>query len=75
MEVDDAKDPIMHPYCGPKNLKPFPAYTPLRYFNNRDFVLVRPHELLLILVWMGKTQCDVVKDEQNENFKMVKIQW
>jgi hypothetical protein len=24
---------------------------------------------------MGKTQCDVAKDEQNENFKMVKVQW
>jgi len=22
MEVVDVEDPIMHPYCGPKNLKP-----------------------------------------------------
>jgi hypothetical protein len=24
---------------------------------------------------MGKTQCDVVKDEQNDFFKMGKVQW
>jgi hypothetical protein len=73
MEVDDVKDPIIHPYCGPKNLKPFLTYTPFRDFNNGDFVLVRPHDPLLVLVWMGITQCDVLKDEQNENFKMVKV--
>jgi hypothetical protein len=35
--------------------------------------LVRPHDPLLVLVWMGRTQCDVLKDDQNENFKMVKV--
>jgi hypothetical protein len=24
---------------------------------------------------MGRTQGDVVKDEENENFKMVRVQW
>jgi hypothetical protein len=42
-------------------------------FNNGDFVLMRPHDLLFVLVWMGRTQSDVVKDDQNENFKMVKV--
>ncbi len=63
MEVDDAKDPIMHPYCGPKNLKPSLACAPFRDFNNGDFVMVRPHDHFLVPVWMGRTQCDVVKDE------------
>ncbi len=75
MEVVDAKDPIMHPYCGPKNLKPFPTYTPFKDFNNGDFVLVRPHDPFLVHVWMERIQCDVVKDEQNEFFKMVRVKW
>jgi hypothetical protein len=73
MEAIDAKDPIMHPYCEPKNLKPSLAYTPFRDLNNGDFVLVRRHDPLLALVWIGRTQCDVVKDEQNEFFKMVRV--
>jgi hypothetical protein len=24
---------------------------------------------------MGRTQSDVIKDDQNENFKMVRVQW
>jgi hypothetical protein len=55
MEVANADDPIMRPYHGPKNLKPFSAYTPFRDLNNGDFVLVRPHDLLLVPLWMGKT--------------------
>jgi hypothetical protein len=70
MEVANAKDPIMHPYCGPKNLKFFLVYTPFKDFKNGDFILMKPHDPLLVLMWMGRTQCDVVKDEQNENFKI-----
>jgi hypothetical protein len=29
----------------------------------------------LFLFWMGKAQGDVVKDEENAFFKMVKVQW
>jgi hypothetical protein len=72
MEVVDAKDLIMHPYCRPKNLKPSSTYTPFKDLNNGDFVLVRLHDPFLVLVWIGKTQCDV-KDEQNEFFKMMKV--
>jgi hypothetical protein len=50
--VVDSKDPIIHPYCGPKNLRPFFTYTPFRRFNNGDFGLVRPHDPLLVPVWM-----------------------
>jgi hypothetical protein len=36
---------------------------------------VRLHDPLLVLVWLGRTQSDVVKDDQNEFFKMVRVQW
>jgi len=36
-------------------------YTLFRNLNGEDFVLVRPHDPSLVLVWMGRTQCDVVK--------------
>ncbi len=69
----DPKDPIKHLYCGPKNMKPLTTYTLFKDLNDHDFVVVRPHGL--VFVRMGRTQGDVVKDEENENFKMVKAQW
>jgi hypothetical protein len=56
-------------------LKPILAYTPFRDLNNKDFVLMRLHYLLLVPIWMGGTHSDVVKDYQNEFFKMVNVQW
>jgi hypothetical protein len=35
-------------YCGPKNLKLIPAYTPFIDLNNENFVLVKPHDPFLI---------------------------
>jgi hypothetical protein len=35
---------------------------------------VRPHDPLLVLIWLGKIQSDVVKDDQNKFFKMVRVQ-
>jgi len=46
-----------------------------RDINNGDFVLVKLHDLFLVLIWLGRTQNDVVKDNQNELFKMLKMQW
>jgi hypothetical protein len=54
MEVVDAKDPIMCPYCGPKNLKLSLACTLFKDFNNGDFVLVKFHDPLLVLCVDGK---------------------
>jgi hypothetical protein len=51
------------------------TYTPFRDFNKRDFILVRLHDLLLVPIWMGGTHNDGVKDDQNEFFKMVRVQW
>jgi hypothetical protein len=73
--VVDLEDLVIHLYCGPKNLKLVPAYTPLRNLNNGNFVFVRLHDPFLVLVWSRKTHSDVVKDDQNEFFKMVKVQW
>jgi hypothetical protein len=66
MEVVDLEDPIMHHYCGPKNLKPSPTYTPFKDLNNENFVFMVPHDLVLVLVWTGKTKNNVVKNDQNE---------
>jgi hypothetical protein len=48
MEVIDAKDPIIVPSCGLKNLKPSlietKIYTPFRDFNIQDFVFMRPYD-------------------------------
>ncbi len=73
--VVDSEDPIIHPYCGPKSLKLVFTYISFKDLNNGDFVLVRPHDPLLVTVWMGRTQSDVVKVDQNEFFKMVRVQW
>jgi len=75
MEVVDAKDLVMRPYYGPKNMKIVLAYTPFKNLNNEYFVIMRPHDLVLIPMWMGRIQSDVVKDDQNEFFKMVMVQW
>ncbi len=56
-------------------MKPSITYTPVRDFNDEDFVLVRLHDPNCVSIWMGKTQGDVVKDEENAFFKMVKVQW
>ncbi len=74
MDVVDLEDPIRVPYCGPKNMKPLTAYKPFRYINVGDFVLVRLHDLDLVLLWMGRMEGDVIKDEENEYFKMVRVQ-
>jgi len=36
---------------------------------------MKPHDPLLVLVWLGRALNGVVKDDQNEFFKMVKVQW
>jgi hypothetical protein len=48
INVVNPKDPIQVPYCGPKNMKPLTTYTPFKYFNVGDFVLVRPHDFDLV---------------------------
>ncbi len=41
----DPKDPIQCPYCESKNMKLSIVYTLFKSFNDRDFVLVKLHDL------------------------------
>jgi hypothetical protein len=40
-----------------------------------NFILVQLSDPMVYLVWMGKAKSDVVKDEDNENYKKVYVQW
>jgi len=51
------------------------AYAPFIDLNVRNFVFVRPHDPNLVPLWMGRVKGDVIKDEDSEYFKMVKVQW
>jgi hypothetical protein len=51
------------------------TYTPFKNLNVGDFVLVRSHDPDLVPFWMGRAKGDVIKDEKNEHFKMVRVQW
>ncbi len=75
LDVVDLKNPIWIPCCVPKNMKPFITYTPFKDLSVGDFVLVRPRNLDLVPFWMGGAKGDVVKDEESEYFKMVRVQW
>jgi hypothetical protein len=58
---------------GLKNLKHAPTYTSSKDLKNGNFVFMRLHDPIFILVQMERTQSDVIKDGQNENFKTVKV--
>ncbi len=51
----DLEDPIQHPYCGPNNMKLSIVYTLFKNLIDGDFVFVKPHDLGLFCVWMGRT--------------------
>jgi hypothetical protein len=36
--------------------------------NVGNFVFVRPHDLDLVPLWMGRVEGDVIKDEKSEYF-------
>ncbi len=75
IDVVDPKDLIQVPYCEPKNMKPLIAHILFRNLNVGDFVFMKPHDPDLVPFWMGRAKGDVVKDEDNEYFKMVRVQW
>ncbi len=75
---DDMEDPVILPYCGPKNMKPSlstTTYTPIGDLHEGDFLLACPSGLKMYLVWMGKVHSDVVKDVNDEHYRMVHVQW
>jgi len=49
-------------------MKPSITYTSFRDLNDGHFVFVRPHDLSLIIVWMGKAHGNVVKYEESACF-------
>jgi hypothetical protein len=56
-------------------MKPLITYTPFKDLNVGDFMIVRPHDHDLIPFYMGRAKGDVIKDENNEYFKMLRVQW
>jgi len=68
MGVVDLEDFIQVPYCGPKNMRPLTAYTLFIDLNVIIFVFVRLHSPNICLLWMGRVEGDVVKDEESKYF-------
>jgi hypothetical protein len=73
MDIVDLEDPIRVLYWGPKNMKPITAYMPFKDLNVGDFVFMKLHDPGLVRLWMGRTEGDVIKDEESEYLKMVKV--
>jgi len=40
-----------------------------------NFVLVQPSNLIVYLVWMGRVESDVIKDQEDEDYRKVHVQW
>ncbi len=63
---------------GPKNLKAtmkMAPYTPFRNLNNGDFVFTWPLNSKVYPIWLSWANIDVFKDEGNEHYRMVHVQW
>jgi hypothetical protein len=74
----DLEDLVIPPYCGVKNMCPsskIVAYMPFHDLFVGNFVLVWPIDPTVYLVWMGRAESDVVKDQKNENYRKVYVQW
>jgi len=49
------------------------TYTPLKDLHEGDFFLACPFELEMHPVWMGRMHIDVVKDVNDEHYRMVHV--
>jgi hypothetical protein len=49
------------------------AYMPFRDLFVGNFVLVWPIYLKVYPVWMGRVESDVVRDQENENYRKVYV--
>jgi len=75
---DDMEDSTIPPYCGPKNMKPslrITTYIPFEDLHEGDFLFTRPFELEMYPVWMAKVYTGVVKDVNDEHYRMVHVYW
>ena len=76
MDIDvTPKDVIPEPYFRPKNKQPGHTYNPWRDVLIGDFVLVRPIDLLLFLVWMERLLTTVFRNENYTNYGICLLQW
>ncbi len=48
---------------------------PFKDLNVGGFVVVRSHDPDLVPFWTKRTKGDVIKDEDREYFKMLRVQW
>ncbi len=71
MDVVDLEDPIWVLYCGPKNMRLLITY--MQFKDCIVEILWKLHDPDLVPFWMEEQR--VIKDEESEYFKMVRIQW
>jgi hypothetical protein len=48
-------------------MRPLTTYMPFKDFNLGGFVFMKPHDHDLVLLWIGKTEGDAIKDEESEH--------
>jgi hypothetical protein len=74
----DLENPMILPYYGPKSMHPFlniNTYTFICDFFVGNFVFVQSTDPIVYPMWMGKAESDVVKDQDNANYRKVYVQW
>jgi hypothetical protein len=55
-------------------MKLLTTYMSFRDLNVGNFVLMNLHDLDLVPLYIGKVESDIIRDEDIEHFKMVKVQ-
>ncbi len=74
----DREDLVIPPYCGPRSMRPSLNIIAYKFFCDLfvgNFVFVWLVDLKIYPVWMGRAESDVVKDQENENYRKVYVQW
>lgn len=51
-------------------MRPLIPYIPFKDVNVGDFVIMKLHDPNLVPMLMGRTQGDIVKDEESDFYKM-----
>ncbi len=51
------------------------AYTPFRDLFTGSFPLMWPLNPIVYPIWMRRAESDVVRDQENENYRNVYVQW
>jgi hypothetical protein len=73
----DLEDPIIPPYYGPLKACTFflsiVTYMPFRDLIVGNFVFMRPLNLTIYPIWMGKAENDVVRSQNNDNYRRVYV--